>query len=116
LGLAVAPHESSEDLPLLDFPFLYPRFAPLYAPAVPRAGISADGRLIGPLFYGVDLRVFVLPLEQVEGAFALEQGLRSELRLNDHLAFDLALRTSYARYPIGLRVHFLPYADVKVGW
>ena len=49
VGLAVAPHAdfSPEELPLLDFPFLYPRFAPMYSPLVPRAGVDAEGRLEG---------------------------------------------------------------------
>jgi hypothetical protein len=98
-GLAAAPHASSDDLPLLDFPFLYPRFAPLYTTVVPRAGIAFDGRLVGPLFYGVDLRAFLLPLVDVEGAFAIEQGLSAEYRPSSHVAIELALRTSMHATP-----------------
>jgi hypothetical protein len=116
IGFAVAPHGSTDDLPLLDFPFLYPRFAPLHTTIVPRAGIALDGKLIGPLFYGVDLRAYLLPLEDVEGAFAIEQGLSLEYRPSSHVALEVAMRTSHARYPIGIRTHFLPLADLKIGF
>jgi hypothetical protein len=115
VGFAVAPHGASDDLPLLDFPFLYPRFAPLYATIVPRGGIAFDGKIVGPLFYEVDLRAYLLALAEVQGAFAVEQGLSVEYRFGSHLAVELALRTSYARYPIGIRTHFLPFADLKIG-
>ncbi len=116
LGLAVAPRTSSDDLPLLDFPFLYPRFAPLYTTFVPRAGLALDGKLVGPIFYCVDLRAYLLPLTDVDGAFAIEQGLSLELHVRSQLAVELALRTSHARYPIGVRTHFLPLADLKIGF
>jgi len=116
LGLAIAPRTSADDLPLLDFPFLYPRFAPLYTAVVPRAGIGLDGKLVGPLFYGVDLRAYLLPLPDVDGGFAIEQGTSLELRPSSHVAVEVALRTSHARYPIGLRTHFLPLADLKIGF
>ena len=83
---------------------------------MPRAGIALDGKLVGPLFYGVDLRAYLWQLSDVEGAFAIEQGLSLELRAGSHVAFEIALRTSHARYPIGLRTHFLPLADVKIGF
>ncbi len=113
LGVAVAPHESSEDLPLLDFPFLYPRFAPLYTTAVPRAGLTLDGHIAGSAYFGVDLRGYVFSLDEVDGAFALEQGSSLEYRFGDSFAVEFALRTSLARYPIGVRLHFLPYLDFK---
>ncbi len=113
LGLAAAPRESSADLPLLDFPFLYPRFAPLYTSVVPHAGLSFDGQLAGKLFFGVDVRAYVFSLDEVDGAFALEKGLSTEYRFGKSYAVELALRTSLARYPIGVRLHFLPYLDFK---
>jgi hypothetical protein len=116
IGFSAAPRTSSDDFPLLDFPFLYPRFASLYTAIVPRSGVAFNGRIFGELFYGVDLRAYLLPLSDVEGGFALEQGLSLEYHASAHVAIELALRTSYARYPIGLRTHFLPLFDLKIGF
>jgi hypothetical protein len=119
LGLAVAPHAAfePEQLPLLDFPFLYPRFAPLYTVLVPRAGLAFEGRAIGPLFYDLELSAYLMPqLPDVGTAWALEQALALEYRFGDRLALSLGLRTSEAKYAYGSRFHFLPYADVRVGF
>jgi hypothetical protein len=119
LGLAVAPHASFEpqELPLLDFPFLYPRFAPLYSVLVPRAGFTGEGRLAGPLFYDVSLSGYLMPqLPDVGTAFALEQAATLEYRFGDRAALSLGVRTSEAEYPYGTLFHFLPYADVRVGF
>lgn len=119
LGLAVAPHArfDPEQLPLLDFPFLYPRFAPLYTVLVPRAGLAFEGRAIGSIFYDVELSAYLMPeLPDVGTAWALEQALALEYRFGDRLALSLGLRMSEAKYAYGTRFHFLPYADVRVGF
>jgi hypothetical protein len=115
-GLAVAPRESSEDLPLLDFPFLYPRFAPLYTTLVPRVGFGANGPVVGRLFYLAELSAYLLPLSEVEGAFAIEPSASLEYQFNNRVALELALRMSHAKYPIGARTHFLPFVDLKIGF
>lgn len=119
LGLAVAPHAafSPAELPVLDFPFLYPRFAPLYTVLVPRAALGFEGRLVSRLFYELQLIGYLMPaLPDVGTAYALEQALTLEYRFSDHAAVSLGLRASEAAYAYGDRVHFLPYFDVRVGF
>ena len=116
LGLAVAPRASSGDLPLLDFPFLYPRFAPLYTGAVPRLALGAEGPIAAGLHYGVDVTGYLLLLDDVDGAYAVEPAAELEYRFSDHVALDAGLRTSIARYPVGTRFHYLPHLDVAVGF
>jgi hypothetical protein len=118
-GLAVAPHASftERELPLLDFPFLYPRFAPLYAPVVPRAAIELEGRVAWRIFYDLLLRGTLMPqLPYVGSAIAVEENAGLELRISDHVAVSAGLLASEAEYPIGWRLHLLPYLDARVGW
>jgi hypothetical protein len=119
LGLAVAPHArfTPEELPLLDFPFLYPRFAPLYTPLVPRAALDAEGALPARFHYHVGVSAYLMPqLPDVGTAFAVEPLLSLEYRPNDHVGVSAGLRASYAEYPVGARFHPLPFADVRVGF
>lgn len=119
LGAAVAVHEpfTPMDLPLLDFPFLYQRFAPLYAPLVPRIGFSFEGLVAGGLYYSTELVSYLMPgLPDVEGASAIEHGITLEYRFSEHVALSGSLRTSYAKYPYARRTHFLPYVDVRTGF
>ena len=119
LGLAVAAHASfdPQELPLLDFPFLYPRFAALYTVLVPRAGLAFEGRIVGSLFYDLQLGSYLMPaLPDVGTAWALEQAVTLEYRFGDRVAFSLGVRTSEAKYAYATRCHFLPYVDVRVGF
>jgi hypothetical protein len=116
VGLAVAPRAPSDDLPLLDFPFLYPRFAPLYTWGVPRLDLNVEGRVVGGLHYDVGFRAYLLLLNEVEGEYAFEQALSSEYRFGERVAVELGVRTALARYPVGTRMHFLPFFDVTVGF
>jgi hypothetical protein len=119
IGAAVAVHEafSPMELPLLDFPFLYQRFAPLYAPLVPRLGFSFEGVVVGPLHYSTELVAYVMPgLPDVDNASAVEHALTLEIRFGERVALSGSLRTSYAKYPYGRRVHFLPYLDLRTGF
>jgi hypothetical protein len=119
LGLAVAPHASfqPQQLPLLDFPFLYPRFAALYTVLVPRAGLAFAGRAVAALFYELQLGSYLMPaLPHVGTAWAMEQAVTLEYRFGDRFAFSLGVRASEAKYAYGTRFHYLPYADVRVGF
>jgi hypothetical protein len=119
LGLAVAPHASftPDELPLLDFPFLYPRFAPLYSVLVPRLGLSFEGRVVSKLFYEVALSGYLMPgLPDVGTAYALEQAVALEYRFCPCTAISAGLRASEAKYPYDTLVHFLPYLDVRFGF
>jgi hypothetical protein len=115
LGFAVAPHAHSDELPLLDFPFLYPRFAALYTPIVPRLALAAEGPITAGLHYGLGLTAYLLPLDDVHG-YALEPAAELDYRFGAHVALTAGLRTSIARYPVGTRFHYLPHLDVKVGF
>jgi hypothetical protein len=118
LGLAVAPRESvtNEELPLLDFPFLYPRFASLHAPVVPRAALNLESALFLGFHLDAEFRGYVMPsLPDAGTALALEQALALEYRFGQRAAISLGMRVSEAEYPVGQRVHLLPYFDVRVG-
>ncbi|HVY29166.1 MAG TPA: hypothetical protein VHB79_21555 [Polyangiaceae bacterium] len=119
LGVAVAPHASftSAEMPLLDFPFLYPRFAALYTVLVPRAALYLEGRLWRRLYYDASALGFLMPkLPDVGTAWALEQSLALEYRAGDRVALSLGTRLSEAKYAYATRLHYLPYADVRFGF
>lgn len=118
-GLAVAPHEQFEpsELPLLDFPLLYPRFAPLYTVLVPRARLSFEGRVAAGLFYALPVTAYLMPqLPDAGTAYALEPALQLEYRLGDRVALSLGVRTSLAKYAYGVRFHYLPLVDARFGF
>jgi hypothetical protein len=118
-GLAVAPHANftPEQLPLLDFPFLYPRFAAMYSPLVPRAAVDAEGRVLPRLFYHAGLTGYLMPeLPDVGTAHALELLLSLEYRSSNHFAVSLGARESHAKYAIGTRSHTLPFVDARVSF
>ena len=116
-ALAVHPPFTPEELPLLDFPFLYPRFAPLYGPGVPRLGFSFEGGVVGGLHYTAELVAFVMPgLPDVGDASAIEPNLALEYRFGARFAVSGGVRTSHAEYAYGRRTHFLPYLDVRAGF
>jgi hypothetical protein len=118
-GIAVAPHARFEpsELPLLDFPLLYPRFAPLYTVLVPRARLSLEGHVAAGLFYAFSATGYAMPeLPDVGTAYALEPALQAEYRFGDRVALSLGLRTSLAEYAYGVRFHYLPFADARFGF
>jgi hypothetical protein len=120
LGLAIAPRASyaPSALPLLDFPFLYQRFAALYTWGVPRFSLGVTGPLWQDrLFYEAKARYYLMPdLPDVGTAFALEPSLALEYRFNRSIAASLELKGSLARYAYGTRLHVLPFADLRVGF
>jgi hypothetical protein len=119
LGLAVAPHApfTQRELPLLDFPFLYPRFAPLYTVLVPRAAFYVEGRIAGGLHYEGAALGFLMPrLPDVGNAWAIEQALTLEYRFGDRVAVSAGTRLSEAKYAYATRFHYLPYADARLAF
>jgi hypothetical protein len=119
LGFALAPHTSftPAELPLLDFPFLYPRFAALYAPIVPRTQLNFESVLFLGFHLELELRGYLMPsLPYVGTALAFEQALALEYRFGDSVAVSLGARMAEAEYPVGQRVHVLPYANARVGF
>ncbi|HEX9620170.1 MAG TPA: hypothetical protein VF989_08555 [Polyangiaceae bacterium] len=113
-GFAVAPRFSGSEPTLLDFPFLMSRFAPLYAPIVPRVSASFTGPIFRQLRYASEIRAYYLGLEPktvaVETAFELAWLPSRRARL------ALGLRREHARYAVGYRTHALPYADFSLGF
>ena len=119
VGLAVAPHDrfTANELPLLDFPFLYPRFAAVYTPVVPRMAVDAEGAVVARCFYHLGVTGFYMPeLPDVGDAWAIEALLAAEYRPSEHFAVSLGARLSDAKYAIGVRRHTLPFVDVRVGF
>ncbi len=105
-----------EALPLLDFPFLYQRFAPLYSPLVPRAGLGASGLVAEPVDYEVDVLASYLPLGLkygVSGAWAVEGALRVHVRLGARHRLSAGARAAVAEFPIGWRLHWFPTLDYR---
>jgi hypothetical protein len=114
-GLTTAPRlTSGEDLPLLDFPFLYPRFAALKTTFTAYAGMGVEGQLLGPIAYQVDVDVYWLRV--LPGAYAVELGAWLGYRPNPRWTLLAALRIAQAKYPVGERRHVLPYFDLIFGF
>lgn len=112
LGFAVAPRGEG-DMPIVDFPFMYPRFGVLSAPIVLHGGVGFEGLLWGQLGYTADLDMWWIPA--IEGGYALEHGLSVTWQISGSVAIALGYRLSHANYPAGEQLHFLPYADVLFG-
>lgn len=111
-GLSVAPRGAS-DIPVLDFPFLYPRFAVLSAPFVLHWGLGVEGVLWEQLGYTVDVDVW--SMAEVMGGWALEHGLSMTWYINETVGLSAGYRLSRSRYPAGIQLHVLPYLDVLIG-
>lgn len=110
LGLAAAPRGSYRRVPVLDFPFLYARFAPLWTAATQRLALRYDGTLHRYLGAGAGLRYFRLPV--VDGGFSVEAWAAITGRLGRHFGVELGLIAEHSRYPAGLQTHLLPYLDL----
>jgi hypothetical protein len=118
-GISVGPRTSS-DLPLLDFPFLYAEFAPLYAPLVPRAGALVEGRIAGDFHYSLEFLASFLPVGDEEqgtrDAWAFDEAVELHYRIHDTHEFSAGMLIEQAEYPIGWRVYFLPTVDYRYAW
>jgi len=114
-GLSTAPRLTpGDDLPLLDFPFLYSRFAALKSAVTATAGVGAEGSLFEVLAYRLDLDINPLPL--VPGGYTVEQGGALGWRPSAHFELSAGYRLCHGRYPVGDRFHYLPFIDVKGGF
>ena len=112
LGFQVAPRGPG-DMPVMDFPFLYPHFAVLSTDGVIHGGFGVEG-VIGEHFgYRADVDIWWLPV--IEGGYAFEQGLALTWRISPHVALAAGYRLSHARYPAGEQLHVLPSADLLIG-
>jgi hypothetical protein len=102
--------------PLLDFPFLYQRFAALYAPVVPRVALVASGRVGPHLGYELELRHYWLPVDDLPLAQATEYAAALQLFIADDHRIELGGRISSARLPVGRRSHVLPHVDYRIAF
>jgi hypothetical protein len=102
-------HTSS---PLLDFPFLYPRFAALHTSVTPRLSVTFEGVIADGFRWVGALDSWILPV--VTRGFALEPRLGVGWSAARWVTLELGYRASYARYPVGLRFHNTPYFDLRV--
>lgn len=113
-AIVVAPRLTDPDSTLLDFPFLYPRFAASESSPVARLGLTGEGVVAGPIRWVSALEAWFLPV--VERGFAFEQRAGLAVVARRRVTAELGGRGSYARYPVGLRFHVTPYVDLRVRW
>ena len=114
MGGSVAPRGSADNMPLLDFPFLYSRFAVLKTTAVYRLGVDYSGQLGRYFRIAADFKVFVLPV--VAGGYSFEPGASLRWLLAKHVALEGGGRLEFAKFPAGNQFHYLPYVDVLLAW
>ncbi len=115
-ALQMAPHATSH-VPLLDFPFLYQRFAPYFSPVVSSLALHGTGPVFRGWGYEVKSRFFYLPIVSGHGvrrAWAVESALRVHLAFARRHRVSLGALLSTAEYPIGVRTHLLPTLDYRL--
>jgi hypothetical protein len=113
LGVSVAIQGGGDEI-LLDFPFLYQRFAALAAPAVPKLALSANGEVLERLSYALEFRHYWLPLTDFPLLEASEYAGELYFQLATAQRLGLGARLSVAHLPIGWRSHLLPFVDYQL--
>lgn len=111
-GVSAAPRfTSSDDMPLLDFPFLYNRFAAMKSGLTVYTGLGVEGIAYRFFTYHADLAIYPLPV--IPGGYTIEQGGWLGWRPGPCFELSLGYRLSYGCYPVGERFHLLPLIDLK---
>src|SRR5690606_20511297 len=95
-------------LPVLEFPFLYPRLAAANAGCAAGVNAALEGVIGNAVGYEMAASYMHLPLPSVDGAFAVEALFEARVLLSAASTLPLGLRFSHARYPYGRRNHWLP--------
>jgi hypothetical protein len=113
-GATVGPR--THDSLLLDFPFLYSRFAALNAPIVPHAAVGALGASVSNLDYALYTKFSWLPLGDVSNAYSWETSAELGWSFSDELRLSLSARAEYARFPVGTHWYWFPLGDVQMAW
>jgi len=113
--LVFAPHAES-DVPLLDFPFLYQRYASFYAPLVPRLAALLSAEFNRTWGMDVESTFSYLPIDPdygVRRAYALESAVTVRGTFAKRHRVVLGARVSTAEYPVGVRTHYMPSLDYR---
>lgn len=105
-----------ESGPGLDFPFLYQRLAALDSGYTLGLRAALEGVIKERVGYEFSATYSHLPLESVDGAFALEALLEARVKLTRDSTLPLGLRFAHAQFPIGRRNHWFPYLDFRMVW
>ena len=97
---------------VLDFPFLYSRFGALASDANIYAGLKGTGVLGGSFAWQADLRLTSVPA--IARGFTLEGGASLQWFASHQFGLSVGARFVHGRYPVGLRVHWMPTIDILV--
>lgn len=125
-GILTAPRFSDGDFALLDFPFLYGRFAQTKTFATFRSRLTFASALSRRLYQRVDISYTVIPLRQGQGqalqpaefkaGFALEPTAFLGFALSRRWLVEASLSAHAARLPVGFRLHWLPALDLHAAF
>jgi hypothetical protein len=111
-GVAVAPRSANPVL--LDFPFLYQRFAVLNAPLLARGGLALSATVWDRLNYELTSTVTWIPAREVAGGYAWESNAEASWSFTDTFRVSASTRVALSKMPVGTRVHWLPLLDARV--
>lgn len=115
IQVSLAPRLQDGDFPVLDFPFLFSRFAQTKAPFAAHYRVAISGALGSRFSYFGDISYSVLPLAS-QLAFSAEQSLAVTWHFAQGWALDVGERVSVAELPVGLRLHYLPVLDLRLAF
>jgi hypothetical protein len=113
-GVTVAPRFGGGDMPIVDFPFLYTRFAAINTFATFRAGAAVEGEIVRNVVYALDVDLHVLPV--IPGGYVVEQGAQLAWQPSRHFQLGAGYRVAAGHYPVGDIWQWFPYVDVRFGF
>lgn len=105
-----------EELPVLEFPFLYQRLTTANAGWSVALNANLEGLIGQAVGYEFGATYSHLPLASVEDAFAVEAVAEVRLLLSRTSTLPVGLRFAHARFPYGRQSHWLPYLDYRFVW
>lgn len=101
-------------VPVVDFPFLYPRLAALHAPLVPTLAANFTGEFATQLGYELELLHTWLWVDSAPLRHSTEIYGALHWRPNADHQMSVGGRFSRAEFPIGWRSYFLPHIDYRI--
>ena len=111
LGFGAALHSVGEALPSIDLALVYPRSAHWVHGFVADIGLDLEGNLVGPLGYGLDLDVFLVP--DGDASWHIEQGAYLRWRMTTSSQLLVGMKATYGQYPFGTQQDLLPVVDLQ---